>query len=206
MPSLRGVVHLYGFYIFLIAGVVLVSMTGDSALRWVIVGYTGSLVALFGISAVYHRVAWSLKTRPWIRRLDHCMIFVAIAGSLSPFVFALGADKGQWVTEVIWLSVAAGILTKLFWINAPDWVSACMYVAVSWVAIVIFPDIAEAVGSIAVGLLLLGGGFYSVGAVIYAMNRPNPWPQVFGYHEIFHLLVLLGAGTHFVAVTFFVVL
>ena len=206
MPSMRGVFHVYGFYAFLIAGVALVALAKDTEVRWVAAGYVSSIIALFGISAIYHRYPWSDKIRPWIRRLDHSMIFVSIAGSLSPFVFSLGGEKAVWVTQVIWLGVACGVLAKIFWIDAPDWVSSTMYVAVAWVSVFVFPDMVDVLGWYAVTLIMLGGVFYSVGAVVYALNRPDPWPNVFGYHEIFHILVLMGAGTHFGAVAYFVVM
>lgn len=206
MFLLRGVIYVYGFYFFLVVGVVLVFVIWGSVLCWVIIGYIVSFVVLFGISVIYYWVVWFLKIWFWICCLDYSMIFVVIVGFFLFFVFVLGLDKGEWVVEVIWFSVVGGIFVKFLWINVFDWVSFCMYVVVLWVVIVIFLDIVEVVGNIVVGFFLLGGVFYSVGVVVYVINCFNFWLQVFGYYEIFYVFVIMGVFIYFVVVIFFVVL
>src|SRR5215218_8473476 len=186
-PRLRGVSHQWAFFVSLAAGAAL--MLAASGARAVIAMsiYAVSLSAMLGTSALYHRVTWSPDVRRWMRRLDHTMIFVFIAGTYTPFaLLVMHGSLASAVLVVVWTTAAAGMILNLVWISAPYWFSAVVYLGTGWVAIVTLPQLWNEIGPLGVGLIALGGALYSAGAVIYARRRPDPRPQVFGYHEIFH--------------------
>jgi hemolysin III len=158
---------------------------------------------MFGASALYHRVAWRPSLAPWFRRLDHSMIFVLVAGTYTPFALLVLAPALGWaVLGVVWGGALAGVVISLLWIDAPRWLTAVLYVALGWVSIVIMPQLWDRAGVLAVALLATGGVLYTVGAVVYARRRPDPAPRVFGYHEVFHALVIAAAAVHFAAIAF----
>ena len=204
-PRLRGVFHQYAFYVALVAGVVIVALA-DSARElfatWV---YAAALAAMFGVSALYHRVTWrSASVRKWMRRLDHSTILLLIAGTYTPFaLLAFDGALGTAVLIAVWSGAAAGLVLNLLWIDAPTWVTAAVYITLGWVGAVAVPELVG-FGIAPAVLVFVGGALYTVGAVTYALKRPNPIPAVFGYHEIFHLLVIGAAITHFVAIAAFV--
>ena len=169
--------------------------------------YAVTVAGLFGVSAVYHRVNWvSATARRWMRRLDHSMIFLLIAGSYTPFaLLVLHGALATAVLVVVWGGAFAGILLNLVWIDAPKWLTAIVYVALGWVAIVAFPALFDELGVTATLLVTLGGVLYTVGAVVYATRKPDPAPAIFGYHEIFHALVIAAAAVQYGVVAFFVV-
>ena len=137
----------------------------------------------------------------WMRRLDHSMIFVLIAGTYTPFaLLVLHGTLARTILIVVWAGAAGGTILNFFWVRAPKPVTAAVYIALGWVAIAAMPQMADAIGFVGVGLILLGGVLYTAGAVIYALRRPNPIPGVFGYHEVFHALVVAAAAAHFTAV------
>ena len=205
-PRLRGLFHEWAFFAAIAAGVMLVVLS-DGALAtfssWV---YAAALAAMFGASALYHRFPWkSAGRRLWARRLDHSMIFVFIAGSYTPFALLCFEGTTQWLVLVmVWSGAALGLMLELVWIDSPRWLSAVAYIAVGWVGILAIPQMFSGVGIAGAVLLLVGGGLYTLGAVIYAMKWPNPFPSTLGFHEIFHLLVVAAAVTQFVAVSFVV--
>jgi len=162
--------------------------------------------ALFGSSAMYHRVNWaSAKARAWMRRLDHAMIFVLIAGTYTPFaVLVLHGPLATAILIAVWGGALAGIVFKLVWLDAPKWVISLVYVALGWVAVAAMPQMLSELGLPAVLLVALGGVLYTVGAVIYALKRPDPSPTVFGYHEIFHVLVIVAAAVQYAVVALYV--
>jgi hemolysin III len=204
-PRLRGVWHQYAFFVSLGTGaaLVLAARTGRALLAAAV--YAASVSALFGVSALYHRVTWSVGARRWMRRLDHSMIFLLIAGTFTPFgLLVLSGAFAAVILAVVWGGAAAGIALQLMWIDAPKWLSAVVYVALGWVGVAAVPELAVRVGWIATGLLLLGGVLYSAGALVYALRRPDPAPAVFGYHEIFHALVIAAALAQYAVVAFFV--
>jgi hemolysin III len=163
--------------------------------------YASSLSALLGVSALYHRITWSPARRRWIGRLDHSMIHVLIAGTYTPFgMLALNDTLAALLLRVAWGAAAAGITLHLFWYDAPKWVSACLYVAIGWIGVAAMPSLVAHVGWAPVVLLLVGGLVYSAGAFVYAARRPDPLPAVFGYHEVFHTLVVVAASVHYAAV------
>jgi hemolysin III len=206
-PRLRGVLHQWAFFVSLAAGValVLVAPAGRATLATAI--YAISVVCLFGVSAVYHRVNWvSQSARRWMRRLDHSMIFFLIAGTYTPF--ALLVLHGTLETAImigVWGGALAGVVLNLAWIDAPKWVTAIVYVALGWVAILAFPQMASALGLVAIALVAAGGLLYTLGAVVYALRRPDPAPAIFGYHEVFHLLVIAAAALQYAVIAFYVV-
>ncbi len=166
--------------------------------------YALSLSAMLGTSALYHRVTWTPERRRWMRRLDHTMIFVFIAGSYTPFaLLVIGGTLGDVVLAVVWASAAGGMVLNLLWDEAPKWFSAVVYISTGWVALVTLPQLWTEGGPGCVALLALGGALYTAGAVIYARRRPDPRPEVFGYHEIFHVLVIAAAAVQYAAVAIY---
>jgi hemolysin III len=203
-PRLRGVSHFWAFFAALVAGAVLVATAPDGRATLAAGVYAGSLAALFGISALYHRVDWRPSTRRWMRRLDHSAIFLLIAGTVTPF--ALLVMEGPFATALliaVWAGAAAGIVVEIVWIDAPKWATALVYVAVGWIGALGFPAIVIEAGIGAGVLIAVGGALYTVGAVVYARQRPDPNPAVFGYHEIFHVLVIAAAIVHFAAIALY---
>jgi hemolysin III len=204
-PRLRGVFHHYAFYVALAAGVVLVAHSDSGrelVATWI---YATALAAMFGVSALYHRVDWrSTRVRAWMRRLDHSTILLLIAGTYTPF--ALLAFDGPLATVIliaIWAGAAAGLVLNLAWIDAPRWLVTSVFLVLGWVGVIAVPELFE-VGVAPAVLVFVGGGLYTLGALAYALKRPDPVPAIFGYHEIFHLLVIGAAVVHFVAIAAFV--
>jgi len=205
-PRLRGVSHQYAFFVALAAGAALVVLARGGQARVAVAVYALSLCAMFGASALYHRIDWPPRPRKWLRRLDHSMIFVLVAGTYTPFaVLVLAPALGWTLLGIVWGGALAGIVLSLVWVDAPRWLSAAVYVALGWVAIIGLPQLWDRAGAMAVALLATGGVLYTVGAVIYARRRPDPVPRVFGYHEVFHVLVIAAAAVHFAAVAFYAV-
>jgi hemolysin III len=205
-PRLRGISHQWAFFVSLLTGAALVLAAPGEQATVACAVYAASVAGLFGASALYHRVNWSsARARAWMRRLDHSMIFLLIAGTYTPF--ALLALEGTLATAIliaVWAGALAGIVFKLAWIGAPKWLVSGVYVALGWVAVAAFPQLIERLGITATALVALGGVLYTVGAVIYALRRPDPVPAVFGYHEVFHALVIAAAALQYAAVAFFV--
>jgi hemolysin III len=167
--------------------------------------YAGSLSALLGVSALYHRINWRRpEIRRWMRRLDHSMIFLCIAGTVTPFaVLVLGGALGSALLIAVWAGAAAGIVVEMVWVEAPKWVAVTVYLAVGWIGALGFPAIVIKAGLGAGILIAVGGILYTAGAVVYARQRPDPNPAVFGYHEIFHALVIAAAAAHFAAIAIY---
>jgi hemolysin III len=204
-PRFRGVSHEWAFFISLFAGAALVIAAPTPRATAAVAIYAASLSALLGVSALYHRIDWrSAKIRRWMRRLDHSMIFLLIAGTTTPFaVLVLHGTLAKALLIAVWAGAAAGIVVELVWVDAPKWVTALVYVGVGWIGALGFPGIVVNAGPGAGALIAVGGVFYTAGAVIYARQRPDPNPAVFGYHEIFHLLVIAAAAAHFAAVAIY---
>ena len=203
---MRGWLHTYAFGVAIICGIVLCSLAasrpGWSPFVSCLI-YSLTVCALFGTSALYHRRVWSPRGYKIMRRLDHSMIFVFIAGTYTPFsVLLLPVRTAELILAIVWIGAVAGVALKLITPNAPRWLSAPLYIALGWVAVVVLPGIHRGGGVAALVLLLVGGAAYSVGAVLYALRRPNPWPTVFGHHEFFHACTLVAAACHHVALYF----
>ncbi|MBA2332353.1 MAG: hemolysin III family protein [Actinobacteria bacterium] len=204
-PRLRGVFHQYAFFVAVLAGTVLVVLADSGRERLAMWVYAVALAAMFGVSALYHRVTCrSPNVRKWMRRLDHSAILLLIAGTYTPFaLLAFDGTLGSAVLIAVWSGAAAGLVLNLFWVDAPTWVTAVVYIALGWVGVIAVPELVG-FGIAPAVLVFAGGALYTIGAVTYALKRPNPVPHVFGYHEIFHLLVIGAAITHFVAIAAFV--
>jgi hemolysin III len=200
-PRLRGVSHQYAFFVAMAAGAALVVLARGAEARVAVAVYALSLCAMFGASALYHRIDWSPRPRAWLRRLDHSMIYVLVAGTYTPFaVLVLAPALGWTILGIVWAGALAGVALSLVWIDAPRWLTAVLYVALGWVAVVVLPQLWDRAGAMAFALLATGGVLYTVGAVVYARRRPDPAPRVFGYHEVFHALVIAAAAVQFAAV------
>jgi len=205
-PRLRGVSHQWAFFVSLVTGGALVLAAPSGRATAAAAIYAVSVAGLFGASALYHRINWStVKARRWMRRLDHSMIFLLIAGTYTPFaVLALHGPLSTAILVVVWAAAAAGIVLKLVWIDAPKWLVALIYIAIGWVALAAFPQLLSRLGVTATAMVAAGGALYTLGAVVYARQRPDPAPTVFGYHEIFHALVILAAALQYAVVAFWV--
>jgi hemolysin III len=207
-PRFRGRLHQGSFVFAMAAGATMVTTTattGHSALAIVSVAvYAATVLGLFGISALYHRWPWRTdRARSRMRRLDHSMIFVFIAGTYTPVAaIALQPPARTWVLAVVWAGALGGVALQLAWPGAPRWVGVPIYLALGWVAVFVLPDLLHHAGVAALVLLLAGGALYTAGAVCYAIKRPDPWPRTFGYHEVFHLATVLAALAHYVAIWF----
>ena len=206
-PRLRGWIHVYSAMVATIAGAALV------AVSWAVeskraghatLAYAVAVVAMFSVSAIYHRVRWnSPATRNWMKRLDHSMIFVFIAGSYTPFArLAMPRATGHVVLAVVWGGALVGIALAVFWPTAPRWVGVPLYLLLGWVAVWYTGMILHNAGVAAVVLLAVGGVLYSLGAVFYAVRWPDPWPSTFGYHEFFHACTAAAAICHYIAMWF----
>jgi hemolysin III len=203
-PRLRGVSHQLACFVALVAGALLVTRAPSPRAAAATVVYALSLVAMFGVSALYHRPTWAPRPRQWLRRLDHSTIFLLIAGTYTPFSLLLDGGKARLLLLVAWGGALLGIAQSLFWVRAPKPIVATAYVALGWVVVLFLPAVQRVVGTLGLGLLAGGGMLYTLGALVYALRRPDPAPAVFGYHEIFHALVILAAACHFAAVALIV--
>ena len=204
-PRFRGFIHLLAFSSALTLAPILIVITPGIADRFSMAVYGLAIVALFGISALYHRNDWSDRAIAIIRRIDHSMIFVATAATHTPIaLIALPTKPGWALFFVVWTGAIAGIIGRVFFPEAPYAIVAVPYVLVGWSSIFVINHVWSSLGVAGFTLLLVGGGLYTIGAVIYALHRPNPWPRSFGYHEIFHALTVAGAACHYVVIAFFV--
>ena len=202
-PRLRGVLHEYGFFVSLVCGVALILAASEGKARLAATIYAVAVSGLLGTSALYHRVTWRPATRRWMRRLDHSMIFVLIAGTYTPVaLLALKGSLANTILIVMWAGALGGVIFKLLWIDAPKWLFATVYTALGLVTAAIFGQLPAAIGWLGAAGLALGGLLYLIGAVVYARGRPNPWPKVFGYHEVFHALVLAAAALQYAVIAF----
>jgi hemolysin III len=200
-PRLRGVFHQYAFVVFVVLGVVLTALATGMTERVAAAVFGASVAVTFGVSALYHRVTWTPDTRRVMRRLDHAAIFLLIAGTYTPF--GLLVLEGPWrysVLAVVWGGATVAILQRFVWPGAPKWVPVVLAVPLGWVGIVALPELLDATGWTGVALLLAGGTLYTLGALVYAVRRPNPAPTVFGYHELFHTLTVAAAASQYAAV------
>lgn len=197
--------HFVGAIAAVVGLVFLVDLSsGDSAQQAVMTIYGASLVALFSASSIYHFFDLGEKGNPWLRRLDHTAIFLLISGTYTPIFFH--TLDGAW--RIVMLSLVGGlallgIVFKLFWINAPRKLSAGMYVAIGWLVLIPGPIVFPRLSNSEIGWFVGGGLVFTLGAVVYARKRPDPWPGVFGFHEIWHIFVLAGAALHYVFVLCF---
>jgi hemolysin III len=200
-PLWRGVLHKWAAPFAFGAGTVLVALapTREAAIAGAI--YAVSLALLLSVSAVYHGYYWSAGPRTWLRRADHASIFLLIGGTYTPIaMLAIGGNEGHRLLLAIWSGVALGVLVSMLWPRAPKFIAAGIAVAVGWMIVPYIGTLRRVLDAPELWLIVLGGIAYTVGAVVYAAKRPDPWPRSFGYHEVFHALVLLAAALHLAAV------
>jgi len=203
-PKLRGVSHKWAFFASLVLGAALIVLAQTPKATLAVGVYAVSLSALFGTSALYHGVEWTRPSaRQWMRRLDHSMIFF-LAGTYTPFaLLVLDGTLAQAILAVVWIGAVAGAIVEMVWIDHPKWASALIYISLGWVATITFPELWTSMGVAGTLLVAFGGLLYTAGAVVYATQRPNPNPAVFGYHEVFHLFVIAAAIAQYAAIAFF---
>lgn len=205
-PRLRGLFHLYAFFAALIVGGLLVAGAPHTRARVAASIFAAAVAVMFGASALHHRVTWRERGYRWSRRIDHAGIYLMIAGTYTPF--GLLVLDGAWrivVLAVVWGGAAAAILLKFVWVDAPKWLAAVIAISLGWVAVIVFPQLLDGVGWSGMSLVFAGGLFYTLGGLAYALRRPNPFPGIFGYHEVFHLLVVVAVALQYSVVAFWLV-
>jgi hemolysin III len=200
VPRLRGVSHAWGAVVALAAAVVIVALAPGGAATTALAVYGTGLVAVFGGSALYHRWPGPMRFKPLLRKIDHSMIFVFIAASYTPIAAILIDGTTGWLVLVVaWAGAALGVAFSLGWIDAPRPVVTGSYVALGSIAVIAVPELMHSLDPAPLVLFAAGGVLYSAGAIVYARQRPNPWPRTFGFHEVFHVLVIAAAVTHYIA-------
>jgi hemolysin III len=199
-PKMRGVSHEGGAYVAALAGIILVSMAPTTRAAWSAGVYCVSLVSLLGISAFYHRRNWKSSARAVMRRLDHSAIFVLIAGTYTPICVLVLGEGGTFSLGLAWSGAALGVAQSVFWTKLPRPFVALLCVMLGWVAVLEWTPLQNALSAQVLGLIVGGGLLYTIGAIVYSREKPDPWPTIFGYHEIFHVLVLLASLLHFTAI------
>jgi hemolysin III len=203
-PKLRGVFHEVGFYAALGVGAATVLSVEPGRPRVAAIVFATCVAACFGASALYHRPTWTPGSRAWLARLDHAGIYLLIAGTYTPFgLIVMSTEWAAPVLSVVWSGAFAATLVKLFWLRAPKWLSAAIGVALGWSGIAAFSELL-ALPVLGLVLLLAGGVFYTAGAIVYVRRSPDPVPHAFGYHELFHVLTLVGVGCQYGSIAFFV--
>lgn len=202
-PRLRGWIHAGTAPLALVGGALLVLLSPTPSARLANAVFALSAILLFGTSAVYHRGTWSPRVAAVLRRLDHTNIFMIIAGTSTPLsVLLLDWPLKRTLLVIVWAGALLGTLARVFWLGAPRWVYVPVYIALGWVSVWFMPDFwVTPDGPLIVWLVALGGLAYTAGAVVYGTKRPNPSPRWFGFHEIFHVLTVIGFGCHFAAVS-----
>jgi hemolysin III len=204
-PRLRGVLHAAAFVLSCLVGALFIAHT-VAGHRFAAAVFAISASVMLGTSALYHRVTWSPGRRLWMRRADHAGLFLLIAGTYTPV--ALIGLHGAWRTSVlaiVWSGAVLATITKFCWVQAPKWLSAAIGIALGWVAVVALPQLVHNEGLPPLFLLAAGGLGYTAGAVVYALRRPDPFPRVFGYHELFHALTIVALTCQYVAIAVFIV-
>jgi len=203
-PRLRGVVHQYAFFFSLPIGVALVLSAPTLGAAGAAGIYAAAVSSLLGVSALYHRVTWRPTARRRMRALDHSMILVLIAASYTAFaLLILQGALAQVILVAMWGAVALGVAVNLLWIDVPKPLSAAAYAAVALLSVPIVPQLVERLGPLGISWILLAGALSTAGGAAYALRRPNPWPGVFAYHEVFHALVVAGVGALYLAMAFY---
>jgi len=200
-PRWRGVSHQGAAFVFPVLGVVLVAVAHTTAARWAVLAYSVGTTAMYAASACYHRGGWSPSVRRRLRRLDHSMILVGIAATYTPIaVVGLDTRSARILLGVVWPLAVTGIAVQMLWLNAPRWLVAGLYVVIGWTALAFIPVLWHELGVLTFSLIIGGGVVYSVGALVYSARQPDPMPAVFGFHEVFHALVILAGLIFYVAI------
>lgn len=205
-PRLRGWLHLGAFVVALGLGVALVLTAPGGAAVTSAAVYAFAVAGLFGASALYHRGRWRPGVRAWLQRIDHSMIFVLIAGTYTPMCLLVLPDTlGTVLLALVWGGAAVGVTLQMLPRPTPRTIGVFLYITLGWVAVLAMPSMVDRIGWTATSLVALGGVFYTAGAVIYALRRPDPLPRVFGFHEIFHACTIAAAGLHYAVIAFWVI-
>jgi hemolysin III len=200
-PRWRGGSHEVAAFVFPVLGACLVAVAHTTAARWAALAYSVGVTAMYATSACYHRGHWNPSVRQRLRRLDHSMILVGIAATYTPIaVVGLDARSARILLGVVWPLAVAGIVVQMFWLNAPRWLVAGLYVVIGWTALAFVPVLWHELGVITFSLIVGGGVVYTVGARVYSARRPDPLPAVFGFHEVFHALVIAAGLIFYVAI------
>ncbi len=206
-PLLRGWSHVVAFAAVAVLSVIMVALAEASGgQRVVLLVYVAGTLSMFGVSALYHRIRWQPHALSVMKRLDHSTIFLAIAGAYTPVAaFGLEGWERPAVLTTAWVGAAVGVTLEWLPVHVPRPLFTAVYVIVGWSASMALPQLYDGLGPVGFGLVLGGGLAYTLGAVVYAAKRPDPWPRVFGFHEVFHLFTVVGAGCHLAAIAFVVV-
>jgi hemolysin III len=200
-PRFRGVSHEIAAFSFPVLGLILVVVARTASVRWSVIVYTIGLTSMYAASATYHRGHWTDLTRVRLRKLDHSMIMVAIASTYTPVaVAALDTHSARVLLGIVWPLALVGVVVQIFWLDAPRWLVAALYIAIGWTAVAFTPTLWRDLGGISFALLVSGGVVYSLGAAVYATQRPDPSPRVFGFHEVFHVLVIAAGLLFYVTI------
>jgi hemolysin III len=208
-PRLRGWLHLVSAPLILGAGIVLIALSPTASTRVGSAMFIGSALVLFTVSAIYHCGDWSPRTWAFLRRFDHSNIFLLIAGSYTPFtLMMLEGNQRVVLLTMVWTAAVLGVLFRIFWIGAPRWLYVPIYLAMGWAAVFFLPDFAAGADRLGVGIgtavlvmVILGGALYTLGGIVYALKKPDPFPRWFGFHEIFHSFTVLAFVVHYVGVS-----
>lgn len=191
-PSWRGWIHAGTFPVAIVLGIILIVFAEGAAAKAGSAIFFAASLLLFGTSALYHRINWSARVKSVFRRIDHANIFLLIAGTYTPItLLALPSSKSVPLLVVIWTGAILGIGFRVFWLGAPRWLYVVLYLALGWAAVIFMADLFRA-NTATMTLVLIGGLLYSLGAIVYGLKRPNPFPRAFGFHEIFHTLTVLA--------------
>jgi hemolysin III len=202
-PKLRGWLHVASAPVTLVAGAFLILASPASSARWGVVGFVASAVVLFTVSGLYHSRTWSARVKDRLRRLDHANIFVHIAGTYTAFsLLLLERHRAESLLMLVWLAAALGGVFRVAWVDAPRWLHTPAYAVVASAALLFSSDFAEQAGTPALTLMLVGGALYALGGLVYGVQRPNPFPAWFGFHEVFHAFTLVAFATHFAGISF----
>jgi hemolysin III len=205
-PRLRGTLHAAAFVVSCAVGGVFVAYATGALATAAAAVFAASVTAMLLASALYHRVTWSPRARPWMRRLDHAGIYFLIAGTYTPVgLISVHGTMQRVVLAVVWSGAALATLLKFVWVRAPKWLSAVLGLALGWVGVAAMPQLEQHEGWAAVVLLAAGGLAYTAGAIVYTRRKPDPFPAVFGYHELFHALTIVALACQYSAIAFYVV-
>lgn len=198
-PTWRGWIHAATFPVAIAAGIVLIVLAQGAPAKWASAVFMATSLLLFGNSALYHRFDWGPTTKAVLKRIDHANILLLIAGTYTPIaVLALPTPKTILLLSLVWGGAILGILFRVFWLHAPRWLYVALYLVLGWAAVMYIVDLFQANAAMMI-LVIVGGLLYTVGAVVYAVKKPNPWPGHFGFHEIFHVCTVLAFLCHWTA-------
>lgn len=200
-PKLRGWLHAGTFPVSVVAGIVLIVLAPPGRARLAVTIFAISAALLFGVSALYHTGHWSPRAASVLQRMDHANIFLIIAGTYTPFtVLLLPSGPAQTLLWIIWSGAIAGVAFRVLWVGAPRWLYVPVYVALGWVAVAYIPDFLRTGGPAVLALVITGGALYTAGGVVYGIKRPNPSPNWFGFHEVFHALTVAAFIAHSIGI------